>query len=307
MSYTEMYAVREDGEVVSFAEFANSHGGGMAVWRILIKKYFGVTGVGLIKMMDGGFKGLFEFQKEGKLQPWEDVVLTTTCDNVIVPIECVETVASAMEVFDDTYGPVERTEQRAFSIGQQAKELRRMLAEREEHGWRGVCWNQTSVNGDALWYGRWVECSECDSVEREHDEEGENVPYNVDEHDDHWFYKPERIEGGYARPRSSKESVYDERISPLMTEILKVCKEHGINMAATFSLDPCQDEESESYGEPLLCTSVLAVDEADAAGFALVNNVRRVVRDGWKVQGPLTTTMTILSRDPRGSGEDGGE
>ena len=34
----------------------------------------------------------------------------------------------------------------------------------------------------------------------------------------------------------NKEQVYDERISPLITRILDICKEHGIAMLTTFSL-----------------------------------------------------------------------
>jgi hypothetical protein len=34
-----------------------------------------------------------------------------------------------------------------------------------------------------------------------------------------------------------KERAYDEKISPLVTEILKLCKEHGIALTATFFLD----------------------------------------------------------------------
>lgn len=303
MSYTELYVVRPDGQVTSYAQFGNAHGGAMAVWRILIEKYFGVTGVGLIRMMDNNFKELFDLQTRGGLESWEDLVLTTTHDNVIVPIEHVETVAAAMEKFDEVYGPNERAKNYAFSIGSQAKELRQILAEREEHGWRGVCWNQTSVSCP-IWSGRWVELSKDDPHYGQPDyDQTEQVPYNVDEHDDHWFYEPAKSEEGDAgKSKPSKEFVYDQHISPLMTKILKLCKEHRINMAVTFALDVCEDEESEEYGEPLLCTSVLAVDKEDAAGFALVNNVRRVVQDGWTVQGPLMMAMTITSRDPRGSG-----
>jgi hypothetical protein len=34
-----------------------------------------------------------------------------------------------------------------------------------------------------------------------------------------------------------KERAYDEKIAPLVTEILALCKEHGIALTATFFLD----------------------------------------------------------------------
>lgn len=34
-----------------------------------------------------------------------------------------------------------------------------------------------------------------------------------------------------------KEKIYDEQIAPLMTQIIAICKEHGLGMHATFVLD----------------------------------------------------------------------
>lgn len=36
----------------------------------------------------------------------------------------------------------------------------------------------------------------------------------------------------------NNEAVYDEQIAPLMTQIIAICKEHGIPMAATFEYEP---------------------------------------------------------------------
>lgn len=38
-------------------------------------------------------------------------------------------------------------------------------------------------------------------------------------------------------PEPPRESIYDARISPLMTQIIAVCKEAGIPMYASFALD----------------------------------------------------------------------
>lgn len=49
-----------------------------------------------------------------------------------------------------------------------------------------------------------------------------------------------------------KEQIYDEQISPLMSQILKICKENNVQMAMQFYL---QDAESNPDGRPMYCTS----------------------------------------------------
>jgi hypothetical protein len=67
--------------------------------------------------------------------------------------------------------------------------------------------------------------------------------------------------------RTKKEGIYDAEISPLMTKIINICKENGINMAATFSLD-----HDEAVGETLFCTSIFAIDREDKVGYRRVND-----------------------------------
>lgn len=40
-----------------------------------------------------------------------------------------------------------------------------------------------------------------------------------------------------------KESVYDEKISPLMTQIIEICKDEGISMLADFYLRPPGEQD----------------------------------------------------------------
>jgi hypothetical protein len=40
----------------------------------------------------------------------------------------------------------------------------------------------------------------------------------------------------------SKESIYDEKISPLMDEIIKICNDHGIPMVASFTYENCEEK-----------------------------------------------------------------
>jgi hypothetical protein len=52
----------------------------------------------------------------------------------------------------------------------------------------------------------------------------------------------------------SKENVYDEQISPLVHQIIEICKEHNIALLLSAQL---QDEDDET----LYCTSILPGDE----------------------------------------------
>jgi hypothetical protein len=52
----------------------------------------------------------------------------------------------------------------------------------------------------------------------------------------------------------SKEEVYDQKISPLMSAILEICKAHKIAMLADFALD-----------EDLHCTSALLREDHGAS------------------------------------------
>lgn len=87
-------------------------------------------------------------------------------------------------------------------------------------------------------------------------------------------------------PRTPKEAIYDEKISPLMAQIISFCKEHDINMAATFSLgmDPEADEN-------LYCTSILPCDESDEKGYERVNECRRLMYEQ-----PQFAAFTVITK-----------
>ncbi len=50
--------------------------------------------------------------------------------------------------------------------------------------------------------------------------------------------------------KSEKEKIYDEQISPLMQQIIKVCKEHKIPLFADFGFNPIPMEEDEEGRYP---------------------------------------------------------
>lgn len=179
MSETRLYTVNPDGDVEIYETFRNAHGGAMSIWRSLVEKYF--PGTQFMMLMMDGFASLFRLAKEGKMQPWETVTLMTTTDKVLIPIEHVGAVASALEEFVKGYGPQHEVNNHVFTIPAQAQALRRVIEEAEKEGWRGVCWNQMS-GSDALWDGFYEKTLE-DGEEFE-----DRRPYNIDRDEGHWIW-----------------------------------------------------------------------------------------------------------------------
>lgn len=58
------------------------------------------------------------------------------------------------------------------------------------------------------------------------------------------------------------ESVYDEQISPLMKQIIDICKEHNLPMIASFAFENCEERG------PGCCTTHLSFKERPIKEFA---------------------------------------
>lgn len=77
------------------------------------------------------------------------------------------------------------------------------------------------------------------------------------------------------------ESVYDEKISPLMRQIIDICKEHNMPMIASFAY-----ENSEENGIGC-CTTKLTFEGRDIKAFAEATSIIR--------GNPLLSAFTIMS------------
>lgn len=86
-----------------------------------------------------------------------------------------------------------------------------------------------------------------------------------------------------------KEPFYDEKISPLMSQIIALCKEAKINMAAQFSLG--RDAAADST---LFCTTVIDIDDDDASGIDRVRKLRAAMTSR-----PDFFAFTIIGKDPK--------
>ncbi len=62
--------------------------------------------------------------------------------------------------------------------------------------------------------------------------------------------KPSHHHPKEGRPIMNKEQIYDEQISPLMTDIIAVCKKHKIAFVASFAIPNDEDND-------LRCTTAL--------------------------------------------------
>lgn len=82
---------------------------------------------------------------------------------------------------------------------------------------------------------------------------------------------------------ATKEQVYDDEVSPLMGQILTICKRRGIAMFATFALD----------GDDLRCTSALP-DESGTVPDDLQSARNAVCPTS---PAPLVLTMTTANGD----------
>lgn len=84
-----------------------------------------------------------------------------------------------------------------------------------------------------------------------------------------------------------KEAIYDEQVSPLMTKIIAICKEHSIPMVAQF-----QYADTEENGPAYVTTSLPIKDVAS-------DHIREMSRR-LKPPGPVCLAETIVT-NPDGS------
>ena len=88
-----------------------------------------------------------------------------------------------------------------------------------------------------------------------------------------------------------KEKIYDDKISPLMHEIIKICKKEGIHMISSFYLK----EETKKCKE-MLCTTYLKSEEDGNNQLDTLKRCRKVIYKGYDVI-PSFVAMTMTISD----------
>jgi hypothetical protein len=79
----------------------------------------------------------------------------------------------------------------------------------------------------------------------------------------------------------NKEQIYDEKINPLLAQIIEICKTHGIAMLASFSIPTPEQAD-------LLCTSLLP--DGDGNSFAPYKQALRTIKNGGESFAAFTIT-----------------
>ena len=83
-----------------------------------------------------------------------------------------------------------------------------------------------------------------------------------------------------------KEQIYDDKISPLMTQIIEICKENDIQML--FSCYLKTDDEGD-----MSCDTYLESKEENCNKLL---NAAKVIRSGYAVQKPFFMSATITKK-----------
>jgi hypothetical protein len=167
VSYTEMFAARESGDMERVTEFQNAWLGAMMVWQEFGKRYCGF-GEDVVLLCDKAkMRQVWGLYTDREKVPEEDrVTLGTTFDNALVPGHALVYVSECMEKTAEWLPSHSH-------IGEQAKFLRELA---RDPAIRAVGWNQTSVCADP-----WSMPPDGD------DEYAEERPYNIDRDTGHWW------------------------------------------------------------------------------------------------------------------------
>ena len=167
MSYTEIYGIKNNGEVAFVNETKNAWRGAMHVWNRLCEKYE-IKGA-----MFGGFQELWKMANTGALADFENTVLKSTFDNVVVKKEEIPMLLEAFREYDKHFPE--------SSLVEQAEIIENEILNDDE--FMGVCWNQTSVNRNP-WL---IETEPTEDDEEEEEDDSESAPYNILSGEKHWF------------------------------------------------------------------------------------------------------------------------
>lgn len=158
MSAVEIYGFNTIGEAVYVSDVGNAFRGAMHVWMRLSEAY-GIEGG-----MFGGFQKLWKLADTGTLEDFENTVMKSTFDNVVVAKSEIPALIEAYRAYDIKY-PGSNLLEQAVIFEHEILSDKDMTA---------VCWNQTDVN-ESPWIDGYDE------------EKEEAIPYNILTGRKHWF------------------------------------------------------------------------------------------------------------------------
>ena len=165
MSYTELFKITKTGNVKKFDEVHNSWRGAMSIWRILEERYLpSLPSPNWLKEsepryysrcgFDGDMSEIWKLPFSTKMTEIENIVMLSTFDWVIVNRSNILKIINAFREFDGE-----------TSLKEQADLIETLY--KKDKKFIGICWNQTSINGDTWKDSDWK-------------------PYNVLRNNKHW-------------------------------------------------------------------------------------------------------------------------
>lgn len=165
MSYTEIFAVRENGDITKYGEAHNAFGGAMHIWMYLKEKY---------QVQDAS---VFDFgplwKKVEELQETDRWVLMSTFDRVLISKEHLPTLIKHLKTFAG-YAPTPTLKEEIAILERAAR----------DESIQAVGFNQTSVIAD-MWL---VPVSEEEEMETGYSTRA----YNIHKDKGHWYLEPKK-------------------------------------------------------------------------------------------------------------------
>lgn len=162
MSYSTVYIINNDGDVVPYTEVLNGTLA-LSIWNHISKEYG-------LRILFGEKPEIWSWCGQGKLKRHHDIVMAFTFDHVIVYKKDIPKLIEAFNEF--------MLECPTENMKTQIETLTKI----QEEDIIGVAWQQTSVS-DTLW-----EINPMDEVDDDdYDEELDvSSPYNINTGDKHW-------------------------------------------------------------------------------------------------------------------------
>ncbi len=179
MSATYLYTVSPNGPLTLHEEFRNSHRGAMWIWMRLRERFhpdhiwpenapYDDPRVKEASKWIMKYDDIWALSKDSRLCRNEKIVLMSTYDNVMVKRKNFEELVAAFRWFVENYKKDNPEE--ASSLLEQANVIEKFKDNKKIYA---ICWNQTSVNGDA-----WITYIP---------KKDEHRSYNIKKDKGHWF------------------------------------------------------------------------------------------------------------------------
>ena len=151
MSRTELYIVKNTGDLELYKEFGNSHRGASLLWNNLTKKYIN-TSYSWISMKKKEMERLWRLDQDPRVSREEKVIFISTFDHFLIKKENLHLFIEACEeVYKKNYFEDIGHFKNYPEVMREIMKLEDVIA---------IAWNQTSVCSD-VWYVYDV-CTHCD-------------------------------------------------------------------------------------------------------------------------------------------------